>query len=80
MKHDPQSFGKSDRAGWYLRAQIKRRREARNAAIVCAGAAVTAATGAGISDGQFHNVGGAVVLGLIAALFLLVGTFAASEA
>lgn len=80
MKHDPYSFGRANRVGWYLRAQIERRRQARIAALICAALAVIAAAGAGIADGHFHNIGGAVVLGLVATLAIVVGTAAASEA
>lgn len=80
MKHDPEAFGRNfDRAGWYLRTQIERRRQARIAALVTgAGAAALAfATGVAMAYG---SEGGAVLLGSASALAAIVAAAANSEA
>jgi hypothetical protein len=80
MLHDPTAFGRNtDRAGWRLRAIQQRRREARQAAILCAVLAIASATGAGLAN-RFGHDGGAILLGLVAFLALFVGTIAAGEA
>jgi hypothetical protein len=80
MLHDVKAFGRNtDRAGWQLRAIQQRRREAKRAAIICAAVAIACAVGAGLCD-RFDNDGGAILLGIIAALALVVGTAAAGEA
>lgn len=80
MLHDVNSFGhNTDRAGWRLRAIQKRRREAKQAAIIAAAVTVACALGAGICD-RFGNVGGAILLGICAACALAIGTVAAGEA
>lgn len=71
MKHDPIQ---------HLHNRLaQRRRAARNAALFCAGITALAAIGLRVSE-SFGNVGGAAVCGLVAALALMVGAVAASEA
>jgi hypothetical protein len=77
MKHtDPRGFGKADRAGWYLRAQMKHRAAARKAANTCAAVASVAV---GICA-AFGEVGPAILFGIAAAVALVVAVAAASEA
>lgn len=75
----PRDFGRGDRVAWDLRGKLEHRRQARIAAIACAGLALVAAIGAGIFDGR-GQVNSAVVLGMVAALAIVVGAVAASEA
>jgi hypothetical protein len=81
MKHDPKQFGTAtdSRAGWYLRAQLQRRREARQAALIAGGLALVfaAATAAAMHYGK---EGAAALLGIVTALLWLIASAANSEA
>jgi hypothetical protein len=80
MKHtDPRGFGKADRAGWYLRAQMEHRAAARKAANTCAAVAAIASIAVGICA-AFGEVGPAILFGIAAAVALVVAVAAASEA
>lgn len=78
MNHDHQAFG-HNRAGWYLRAQQQRRREARIAALVTGAGATALAVATGLAM-HYGQPGLTVLLGICSGICAIVAAVANSEA
>jgi archaellum biogenesis protein FlaJ (TadC family) len=80
MKHERVTRdSRADRAGWLLRAQAERRRQARQAASVAGAFAIAFAVGVIVAM-QSGNCGGAAVLAVATAGAVMIGIVAAAEA